>query len=79
MPKGKNDRDAKVFWYKPDQSWRLLLYEPPGFTFYKSHDLVNWEKLSELTGFHECPDFIHMPIDGDENNKKWIIVDGDGT
>ena len=26
MPEGRADRDAKVFWYKPDQSWRLVLY-----------------------------------------------------
>ncbi len=29
----RNDRDAKVFWYRPDQSWRLILYETPSFTF----------------------------------------------
>ncbi|MCZ0937994.1 MAG: hypothetical protein OXJ55_05125, partial [Caldilineaceae bacterium] len=44
----RNDRDAKVFWYKPDQSWRLILYEQPSFTFYKSNDLLNWERLSSL-------------------------------
>ena len=79
MPEGRADRDAKVFWYKPDQSWRLVLYEPPGFTFYKSDNLIDWEKLSELTGFYECPDFIHMPVDGDSENKKWVIIDGDGS
>ena len=79
MPEGKADRDAKVFWYKPDRSWRLILYEPPGFTFYKSGDLLNWQALSKLEGFYECPDFLYMPVDGDEKNKKWVIVNGDGT
>ncbi len=75
----RNDRDAKVFWYKPDQSWRLILYERSGFTFYKSHDLLNWERLSRLEGFHECPDFLEIPVDGDEKNKKWVLIDGDGS
>ncbi|MEM7369685.1 MAG: glycoside hydrolase family 32 protein [Bacteroidota bacterium] len=79
MPEGKADRDAKVFWYKPDQSWRLILYEPPGFTFYKSDNLLDWKVLSKLEGFYECPDFLEMPLDGDENNKKWVIINGDGT
>jgi len=75
----RNDRDAKVFWYKPDQSWRLILYERLGFTFYKSHDLLNWERLSRLEGFHECPDFLEIPVDGDQKNKKWVLIDGDGS
>ncbi|MDH4057857.1 MAG: glycoside hydrolase family 32 protein [Cyclobacteriaceae bacterium] len=79
MPEGRADRDAFVFWYKPDQSWRMILYEPPGFTFYKSVDLLNWVFLSKLDGFHECPDFMEIPVDGKENNKKWVIIDGNGT
>ena len=79
MPEGKADRDAKVFWYKPDQSWRLILYEPSGFTFYKSNNLLEWASLSKIEGFHECPDFLNIPVDGDESNKKWVIIDGDGS
>jgi len=79
MPKGRADRDALVFWYKPDQSWRMVLYEQPSFTFYKSINLLDWEYLSKLDGFHECPDLMQIPVDGDENNKKWVIINGDGT
>ncbi|MDH3651826.1 MAG: glycoside hydrolase family 32 protein [Saprospiraceae bacterium] len=79
MPEGKADRDAKVFWYKPDQSWRLILYEPPGFTFYKSKDLLTWTLLSKMEGFHECPDFLYMTVEGDPETKKWVIIDGDGS
>ena len=78
MPEGRADRDAKVFWYKPDQSWRLVLYEPPGFSFYKSTNLLKWEKISEIEGFHECPDFIEISVDGNDNVKKWVLVDGNG-
>ncbi|MDE0124617.1 MAG: glycoside hydrolase family 32 protein [Bryobacterales bacterium] len=75
----RNDRDAKVFWYKPDQSWRLILYETPGFTFYKSEDLLHWERLSSVDGYHECPDFLEIPVDGDEKRKRWVLIDGDGS
>jgi fructan beta-fructosidase len=26
--------------------------------------------------FHECPDFFQLPVDGDENNKKWVLIGG---
>ncbi len=78
MPEGRNDRDALVFWHKPDQSWRLVLYEQPSFVFYKSVDLLNWELLSKLDDFHECPDLFRLPVDGDENNKKWVIIEANG-
>lgn len=79
MQEGRADRDAFIFWYKPDQSWRMILYEQPAFTFYKSADLLHWKYLSKLDGFHECPDFIEIPVDRDENTKKWVIINGDGT
>ena len=75
MREGRSDRDPLVFWYKPDQSWRLVQFEEPGFTFYKSSDLLHWEKLSSVDGFFECPDFIEMPVDGNANNKKWVLLD----
>ena len=64
MLAGRSDRDALVFWYKPDQSWRMILYETPGYTFYKSVDLLSWTYLSKLDGFHECPDFLEIPVNG---------------
>ena len=79
MPEGNGrPRDALVFWYKPDQSWRLVLYEQPGFTFYKSTNLLDWDYLSKIEEFFECPDFMEMPVDGNTANKKWVIIDGNG-
>ncbi len=79
MKEGRRDRDPLVFWYKPDQSWRLVQYEEPGFTFYKSADLLKWDYLSKIDGFYECPDFMQISVDGDENNKKWVIIGADGA
>jgi sucrose-6-phosphate hydrolase SacC (GH32 family) len=25
--------------------------------------------------FHECPEFIELPVDGDANNKRWVLLD----
>ncbi|MGI6310684.1 MAG: glycoside hydrolase family 32 protein [Bacteroidales bacterium] len=75
MPSGRSDRDPLVFWYKPDQSWRLVQFEEPGFAFYKSQNLIKWDFLSRIEGFYECPDFFELPLDGDCTNKRWIILD----
>jgi len=76
---GGKSRDANVFWYKQDQSWRLVLYEDNGFSFYKSDNLINWRLLSKIAGFFECPDIIQMPVDGSEVNRKWVLIDGNGA
>jgi fructan beta-fructosidase len=79
IPMHGDMRDPNVFWYKPDQSWRMVLYERNGFQFYKSTDLVHWEFLSRMDGFYECPDIMQMPVDGNENNKKWVLINGNGA
>lgn len=77
---GKEDfRDPVVFWYKPDQSWRMVIYEEKGFAFYKSDNLTDWQYLSRMGGFFECPDVLEIPVDGNEENKKWVLIDGDGS
>jgi sucrose-6-phosphate hydrolase SacC (GH32 family) len=72
-------RDPVVFWYKPDQSWRMILYDEPGISFYKSDDLLKWHFLSNMEGFYECPDLMQIPVDGVEENKKWVLIDGNGA
>ncbi len=79
IPMHGDMRDPNVFWYKPDQSWRMVLYERDGFQFYKSTDLVKWDYLSRIEGFYECPDLIEMPVDNNPNNKKWVVIDGNGA
>lgn len=79
QPVANKPRDPLVFWYQPDRSWRMVLYDDKGFNFYKSIDLLVWTELSRITGFFECPDFIDMSVDGNSNNKKWVIIDGDGS
>lgn len=79
LPIKNGFRDPLVFWYKPDQSWRMAIYEEPGISFYRSSDLLHWTFLSSLEGFFECPDFLHMAVDGNQENKKWVLIDGNGA
>jgi fructan beta-fructosidase len=79
LPIKKGFRDPMVFWYKPDQSWRMAIYDEPGVSFYKSNNLLNWQFLSSIESFFECPDILQMPVDNKEENKKWVLIDGNGA
>jgi fructan beta-fructosidase len=77
---GSNDtRDPKVFWYEPGKRWVMVLFEKDGMSFFNSTDLKTWTRQSHLQGFHECPDFFELPIDGDNHRKKWILHGGSSS
>ncbi len=77
---GSNDtRDPKVFWYEPGKRWVMVLFEKDGMSFFNSTDLKTWTRQSHHKGFHECPDFFELPIDGDNNRKKWILHGGSSS
>ena len=77
---GSNDtRDPKVFWYEPGKRWVMVLFEKFGMSFFNSTDLKTWTRRSHHKGFHECPDFFELPIDGDDNHKKWILHGGSSS
>ncbi|WP_162495549.1 glycoside hydrolase family 32 protein [Confluentibacter flavum] len=79
LPIKEGFRDPVVFWYKPDRSWRMVIYEEPGISFYRSDNLTDWSFLSKMDGFYECPDLMQIPVDGNEENKKWVLIDGNGS
>lgn len=79
LPGREGVRDPTVFWYKPDQSWRMVIYDMPGFSFYKSDNLLDWHFLSKMDGFFECPDILQIPVDGKKEKKKWVLIDGNGS
>lgn len=74
------ERDPKVFWYEPGKKWVMVLFGPPGgFIFYSSANLRDWQKMSFLPGYFECPDMFSLPLDGDVARMKWVLVNGDGS
>lgn len=79
-------RDPKVFWYEPGKHFVMALYRKPdnddkqkGISFYTSTDLIHWEFKSHIAGFFECPDLVELPVNRREDDKKWVLFDGDGS
>lgn len=72
-------RDPKVIWYEPNNEWVMVLNEGGGHSIYTSSDLKEWKYQSHINGFWECPDLFELPVDGDENNKKWVMYDAPGA
>jgi sucrose-6-phosphate hydrolase SacC (GH32 family) len=57
----------------------MVLYVEEGeMDFFTSSDLKTWTKTSKLGSFHECPELFELPVDGDENNKKWVLYGAAG-
>jgi fructan beta-fructosidase len=50
------------------------------FALFASHDLKQWEKLSDITipGTSECPEFFELGIEGAPGEKRWIFYGGNG-
>ncbi|MDT8301162.1 MAG: glycoside hydrolase family 32 protein [Sedimentisphaerales bacterium] len=73
------NRDPKVIWHVPTRQWVMALYlDKKMMGFFTSDDLKSWEFQSKIECFHECPELFELPVDGDENNKKWILYGGSG-
>lgn len=73
------NRDPKVIWHEATKKWVMVLYiEEQTMAFFTSDDLKTWERHSEIKCYHECPELFKMAVDGDENNKKWILYGGSG-
>jgi fructan beta-fructosidase len=73
------NRDPKVIWHEPTGKWVMVLYvEESEMDFFTSDDLKNWTKTSRLKSFHECPELFELPLDRDEDNKKWVLYGAAG-
>ena len=78
----KDFRDPKVFWHEPQQRWVMVVALPDQHkvSFYSSADLKQWRHLSDfgpaaaVGGVWECPDLFELPVDGDPNNTRWVLI-----
>jgi sucrose-6-phosphate hydrolase SacC (GH32 family) len=79
-----DDRDPRVFWHGASQKWVQALWvaahdgKPAGVSFFGSPDLKNWSHLSDVPNYFETPDFFELPVDGNANNKRWVLYGGSG-
>lgn len=73
-------RDPQVFWHEGTKKWILVLASAykHKILFFKSENLVKWEKVSEFgpAGYqgieYECPNLVELEMEG-ENTKKWVL------
>jgi fructan beta-fructosidase len=78
----KDFRDPKVFRHEPQQRWVMVVALPDQHkvSFYSSPDLKQWTHLSDfgpaaaVGGVWECPDLFELPVDGDPNNTRWVLI-----
>ncbi|MFP1625872.1 GH32 C-terminal domain-containing protein [Streptomyces sp. 5K101] len=78
----KEFRDPKVQWHAPTRSWLMTvsLSTEHKVRFYSSKDLKHWTHLSDfgpqgaVGGVWECPDLFPLPVDGDPDRIKWVLV-----
>ncbi|XP_034233421.1 levanase-like isoform X3 [Thrips palmi] len=78
----KEFRDPKVQWHTPTRRWLMAvaLADDRKVRFYSSPDLKEWTQLSEfgpmgaVEGQYECPDLFPLPVDGDLERLKWVLV-----
>lgn len=72
-------RDPRLFWYEPGNHWVMVLNERDGHSIYTSANLKNWTYQSHVTGFWECPDLFELPVDGNPNNTRWVMLGASNT
>jgi len=73
-------RDPRVIWYEPQSKWVMIVYDENEeadplwrYALYESRDLKHWSFMSVVPGFYECPEMFELPLDGDENQRRWIV------
>lgn len=77
-------RDPKVFRYSgpPGSYWVMVAVEANEHkvVIYSSDNLRDWHYLSSFGpanatgGVWECPDLFPLPLDGDEEQTKWVLT-----
>jgi fructan beta-fructosidase len=78
----KEFRDPTIFWYEPTSKWIMVVAKAKEkkIKFYESTNLKEWVWLSDFgpagaqDKVWECPDLFQLNVDGNRNNKKWVMV-----
>lgn len=74
------ERDPKVFWYAPGNHWVMMLYGDSQYHIFTSTNLLSWhDEHHPIPDSFECPDFFELPVDGDTNQMKWVLIQGNGN
>lgn len=77
----KEFRDPHVFWHNSTNRWimAVALADKCQVRFYSSLNLKEWAFESDFGpmgadfGVWECPDIFQLPVEGNQNQQKWIL------
>jgi fructan beta-fructosidase len=73
------NRDPKVFWYEPGKHWVMVMYGDDQYHILTSSNLLDWkDEHHPIPKCFECPDLFELPIDGKADQKKWVLIQGNG-
>ena len=73
------ERDPKVFWYERAKHWVMIMYGNKQYHVLTSPNLLDWkDEHKPIPNCYECPDFFELPVDGNKDNKKWVLIQGNG-
>ncbi len=87
MPIANGFRDPSVFWDAANNQWVMAIAANANsktVQFYYSKDLKTWRILNSFgplgakENWWECSDLFQLPVDGNVNNKKWVLICGAG-
>ena len=75
-------RDPTVIYDEKENQWIMVVAKAleKKVAFYCSKDLKEWKWLSDFGPLGdsdrswECPDIFRLPVNGDRNNMKWVLV-----
>lgn len=75
-------RDPNVFWYEQTKQWVMMVSMPieKMISIYTSPNLKQWTfqsnfgPIGDTSGVWECPDLFQVPIAGEPNKKKWVLL-----
>jgi fructan beta-fructosidase len=70
-----------LFWHKSSGKWVLLAYdrERSMMQIFNSKDKISWEKSSEFSFRFGLPSMIEMPVDGREDDTRWVMFGESGV
>ncbi|MEI6603679.1 MAG: glycoside hydrolase family 32 protein [Verrucomicrobiota bacterium] len=62
--------------------WVMAVYDhtrglDKNTAFHTSTDLKKWTEQSHLPGYSECPELIELPVDGEQENTRWVTFAAD--
>lgn len=75
-------RDPTVFWHEQTRRWVMVVAKAleKKVKFYSSANLKDWTWESDFgpagdqEKSWECPDLFQVPVDGNWNNRRWVMV-----